>query len=82
MKLKWLSDKVTRSNVDGKKVETVEQSEFEVLADNGQVIGNARVDMNNASMNISLYGHGNVEDGVALLKETVGIVDPEDPEEE
>ena len=79
MKLEWTGETVKRvPGENGEKVEVIESIRFNVLDNDGNSLGNAKVDLGNANLNINVYGFNSVEEGVAKLKEAVGITDEAD----
>lgn len=65
-----------RTFVEGHAADNVLKSvSFNVKNADGEVIGEAHVNNSQARLNLNIYGFNSVEEGVAKLKETVGITD-------
>ena len=74
MELRKTSENVTRTfDADGNATDRVDNISYDVLDSNGNSVGNAHVNSNDAGLNVSIYDFGSVEEGEARLKELFGI---------
>ena len=69
-----MGDSVSRApGDDGQKVERIESSRYEIRDSDGNRLGSAHINTNNASVSLEIYGFSTVEEGVERLKELLGI---------
>lgn len=67
MEIKKSNETINRSYVNETPTDVVENVQYNVLDENGNVIGNATVWNGSANVNFSLSGFNNVSDGETKL---------------
>lgn len=68
MEIKKESENVRRSFAGETQSETIESVQYNVLDDNGNVVGNATVWNGSANVNFSLSGFNSVAEGAARVE--------------